>query len=126
MVIVVFILFRKKYYQRENPNSPKIEEGKGDRINDQNGGLTNNSEIISVFKKLINNKMFREAIIKAYNLFIKKLGIRGSYTPREISQMYKDMAGIKTITRIFEKVYYGNISPDEKDIEEYKKFFKGN
>ncbi|MBW9220883.1 hypothetical protein KKP91_01545 [Methanothermococcus sp. SCGC AD-155-M21] len=128
MVMIVFILFKRKYYQRDNLNSPKIEERKENMDNIRNRiiNLINDSKIFLEFKKLINNKMFKEAIIGTYYLFIKTLNIKGSHTPREICQMYKDVAGIKTITRIFEKVYYGNISPDKKDVEEYKKFFKGD
>jgi len=112
LLLTIFRLYGEKYN-----STGKIEEEKN--INSK-GSIGVN--IPHKFYRLVENRMFKEAVILAYQLFIRSLhNIKGSYTPREICRMFRDVPGIKTITEIFEKVYYGDIPPTKKDVEECEK-----
>ncbi|HIC86855.1 MAG TPA: DUF4129 domain-containing protein, partial [Aquificae bacterium] len=78
----------------------------------------------SIFSKLVERRMFREAVILAYQLFIKPLNIKKSWTPREICRRFRNVPGIKTITEIFERTYYGDIPPTESDVKECERFLR--
>ncbi|AEF97050.1 hypothetical protein [Methanotorris igneus] len=84
---------------------------------------TEKEDIYDIFIKLIENKKYFEGIVKTYNIFIKILGAPKYLTPREICKTYK-IVGLEKITKIFEKVYYGNKKPKRKDINEYRRYFK--
>ncbi|MBW9223626.1 DUF4129 domain-containing protein [Methanothermococcus sp. SCGC AD-155-E23] len=91
------------------------------------GGDAGGSPKISIpplFSKLVERRMFREAVILAYQLFIKPLNIKKSWTPREICRRFRNVPGIKTITEIFERTYYGDIPPTESDVKECERFLR--
>jgi hypothetical protein len=80
--------------------------------------------IYSTFMKYVRSKKYVEAIVNSYSLFVNKLKIKKSLTPREICRKYKNVKYLKTITKIFEKVYYGSKIPDKEDVDKYDKFFR--
>ena len=107
-LIIVFTVYREKY--RPSDEMEKEE------------GIDTEQKIPSTFYRLVENRMFREAVILAYQIFIRSLkNIKGSYTPREICRMWRGVPGIKTITEIFERTYYGDIPPTKRDVEECEK-----
>jgi len=81
-------------------------------------------DILNRFQMFAGSNMFREAILSVYQFFIRSLNVKKSYTPREICRMYGNIPGIKTITEIFERIYYGDIPPTKKDVEEYERFLR--
>jgi len=118
VIILPFTIFKiyKERYKLDN----KTEKREEQKYLDRNTKL----DILHRFYKLVENKMFREAVIFAYQLFIRSLNIKRSYTPREICKVYREIPGIKTITEIFERIYYGDIPPTKKDVEEYERFLR--
>jgi len=113
LLLTILELYRKRYKQIER----RVEENR-------NPGDDTKLNILPRFYRLIDRGMFREAVILAYQLFIRSLNIKKSYTPREICRMFKGIPGIRVITEIFERTYYGDIPPTKRDIGEWERFLR--
>ena len=122
VLIVLLVLMTYKIQKHRNLENT-VDEGDVGIIYKTVKTL-NIKSIYLEFEKYISNKKYVEGIIKAYYLFISRLNIKKSLTPREICKIYGNIEGLKSITKIFEKVYYGNIKPENDDIKKYDKFFK--
>ncbi|AEH07285.1 hypothetical protein [Methanothermococcus okinawensis] len=121
-IILIILMVLISYRMKKHENMVNINAKSDDTI--YNNIDIKIKNIYSEFEKYISNKKYVEGIIKAYCSFVNKLNIKKSLTPREICNRYNHIKGLKTITKIFEKVYYGNIKPEKEDIEKYDKFFK--
>jgi len=109
LTLILLLAVVKLYWERYRAG----EKGEG---RDEGGGpRIVTPSLLSIFGE---KRMFRKAVILAYHLFIKPLNIKKSWTPREICRRFRDIPGIKTITEIFERTYYGDIPPTDRDIEE--------
>ncbi len=118
LILFVIAGFIKRGYKRGNTIVDSINNNTFETIKKEI------VDIYPMFVSLITNKKYVEGIIKAYCMFISKLNAHKSLTPREICNRYGNIKGIETITEIFEKVYYGNKSPEKDDINKYDEFFK--
>jgi hypothetical protein len=123
-VVLLLVLIIYRIQRRRDMKDMAAEEDEG-IIHDAIEALKIKG-IYLEFEKYISNKKYVEGIIRTYSSFIHRLNIQKSLTPREICRRYSNIKGLKTITKIFEKVYYGNMEPKKDDIEKYDKFFKGS